>query len=135
MMSVTLGRLPHGVMALLVLVAVGLAFLISGSPARADTILGEGRPAVGVPSTGPGRCSSPTPARTGSLSTSPRAQAATPSASYLVRLNPGRLLGGKSADRGTLQLWAIAGACGAPGERRQPASAHRERPNAQYHCL
>jgi NHL repeat len=39
-MSVTVRRLPHGVMA--VLVGVSLAFLISGSPARADTFIGEG---------------------------------------------------------------------------------------------
>jgi hypothetical protein len=33
-MSVTVRRLPHGVMAVLVLAGVGLAFLISGSPAH-----------------------------------------------------------------------------------------------------
>jgi PKD repeat protein len=42
MMSVTVRRLPHGVMAVLVLAGVGLAFLISGSPAHADTIIGQG---------------------------------------------------------------------------------------------
>ncbi len=38
--SVAVGRLPHGAMA--VLVGVGLAFLISGSTARADTFIGTG---------------------------------------------------------------------------------------------
>ena len=42
MMSVTPGRLPHGLMAVLAAVGVGPVFLISGSPARADTIVGTG---------------------------------------------------------------------------------------------
>jgi PKD repeat protein len=37
MMSMTVGRRPHSLMAVLTVVGVGLVFLISGSPARADT--------------------------------------------------------------------------------------------------
>jgi PKD repeat protein len=40
-MSVTVGRLPHGLMAVFVVVGVGL-FLVSGSLARADTMVGGG---------------------------------------------------------------------------------------------
>jgi PKD repeat protein len=40
MMSATVGRPVHGLMAVLAVVGVGLVFLISGSLARADTILG-----------------------------------------------------------------------------------------------
>ena len=47
MMSVVVGRLPHGLMPVLVVVGVGLAFLISGSSARADTIVRGGLNTVG----------------------------------------------------------------------------------------
>jgi PKD repeat protein len=43
-----MGRLLHGVMAVLVLVGVGVAFLISGSTARADTIVRGGLNPAGV---------------------------------------------------------------------------------------
>src|ERR1700743_3384999 len=42
MVSVTVRRLPHRLVAVLLAVGVGLTFLISGSPARADTIIGAG---------------------------------------------------------------------------------------------
>jgi hypothetical protein len=41
-MSVKVRRLRRGVLAVVVLVGVGLVFLISGSPARADTFIGTG---------------------------------------------------------------------------------------------
>jgi PKD repeat protein len=40
--SVTVCRLPRRLVAVLLAVGVGLAFLVSGSPARADTIIGTG---------------------------------------------------------------------------------------------
>jgi PKD repeat protein/sugar lactone lactonase YvrE len=48
MTSVTMRRLPHGLMVVLVVVGVGLAFLISGSAAHADTIVRGGLNPEGV---------------------------------------------------------------------------------------
>ena len=53
LMSVAVGRLPRGAMA--VFVAAGLVFLVSGSAARADTIVGDGLfSPYGVAVDGPG---------------------------------------------------------------------------------
>ena len=54
MMSVTVGRLPDGVMAVLVVLGVGLAFLVSGSRARADTIVRGGLTPQGMAVDGSG---------------------------------------------------------------------------------
>ncbi len=54
MMSVTVGRLPDGVMAVLVVLGVGLAFLVSGSRARGDTIVRGGLTPQGMAVDGSG---------------------------------------------------------------------------------
>ena len=54
MMSVTVGRLPDGVMAVLVVLGVGSAFLVSGSRARADTIVRGGLTPQGMAVDGSG---------------------------------------------------------------------------------
>jgi PKD repeat protein len=85
MMSVTAGGLTHGLIA--ALVVVGLVFLISGSSARADTIVSGGLKPNGVAVDRAGTCSSRLPTTTGGVEHA----AAAPTAGFTGAQNAGSL--------------------------------------------